>query len=112
AVRKRQVVVALDEFQAIGGFNGGSVEHAMRAAVQHQRQVAYVFAGSEPSLMERMLTPKRPFYKAGPVMRLEKIPADEFAAFIDQRFSKSGIRAEEGLGLAIVELAGNLPYDV
>ncbi len=91
--RRRKVVVALDEFQAIGGFNGGSVEHALRAAVQHQREVGYVFAGSEPSLMERMLGPKRPFYKAGPVMRLEKIPADEFAAFIDARFARSGLQA-------------------
>src|SRR5437588_818283 len=110
--RGRKIVVALDEFQAIAGFNGGSVEHAMRAAVQHQREVGYVFAGSEPSLMERMLGPKRPFYKAGPVMRLEKIPADEFAHFIDARFSRSGIKPEEGLGAAIVDLAGNLPYDV
>jgi hypothetical protein len=110
--RKRKVVVALDEFQAIGAFNGGSVEHALRAAVQHQREVGYVFAGSEPSLMERMLGPKRPFYKAGPVMRLDKIPADEFAAAIDARFTRSGMRPEEGLGAAIVELAGNLPYDV
>ncbi len=110
--RKRQVVVALDEFQAIAGFNGGSVEHALRAAVQHQREVGYVFAGSEPSLMERMLGPKRPFYKAGPVMRLEKIPAAEFADAIDARFTRSGMRPEEGLGSAIVELAGNLPYDV
>ena len=110
--RKRQVVVALDEFQAIAGFNGGSVEHALRAAVQHQREVGYVFAGSEPSLMERMLGPKRPFYKAGPVMRLEKIPAAEFAEAIDARFTRSGMRPEEGLGSAIVELAGNLPYDV
>jgi hypothetical protein len=110
--RRRPVVVALDEFQAIGGFDGGSVEHALRAAVQHQREVGYVFAGSEPSLMERMLGPKRPFYKAGPVMRLEKIPADEFAAFIDARFSRSGIKPEDGLGHAIVDLAGNLPYDV
>ena len=30
----------------------------MRAAVQHQREVGYVFAGSEPSLMERMLGPQ------------------------------------------------------
>ena len=111
-VRKRKVVVALDEFQAIGEFNGGSVESAMRAAVQHQREVGYVFAGSEPSLMERMLSPKRPFYKAGPVMRLEKIPADEFAAAIDSRFKRSGFKPEDGLGDAIVELAGNLPYDV
>jgi hypothetical protein len=110
--RKRQVVVALDEFQAINGFNGGSVEHALRAAVQQQRNVAYVFAGSEPTLMERMISPKRPFYKAGPVVRLEKIPADEFAAFIEARFTASGIRAEAGLGAAVVDLAGNLPYDV
>ena len=110
--RKRNVTVALDEFQAIGQFNGGSVEHAMRAAVQHQRDVGYVFAGSEPTLMERMLGPKRPFYKAGPVMRLDKIPADEFATFIDAKFARSGMKPDEGLGAAIVELAGNLPYDV
>ena len=110
--RKRTVIVALDEFQAIDAFNGGSVEHALRAAAQHQRRVGYVFAGSEPSLMEKMIGPKRPFYKAGPVMRLEKIPADVFAGFIEARFAKSGMRAEEGLGAAIVELAGNLPYDV
>ncbi len=111
-LRRRTVVVALDEFQAIAGFNGGSVEHALRAAVQHQRDVGYVFAGSEPSLMERMIGPKRPFYKAGPVMRLDRIPAGEFAAFIDARFKRSGITPELRLGAAIVELAGNLPYDV
>jgi hypothetical protein len=112
AARKRPVVVALDEFQAIESFNGGSVEHALRAAAQHQRQVGYVFAGSEPSLMEKMIGPRRPFYKAGPVIRLEKIPADVFAAFLERRFTKSGIKPEPGLGAAIVDLAGNLPYDV
>ncbi|HQX80806.1 MAG TPA: AAA family ATPase [Vicinamibacterales bacterium] len=112
AARKRRMAVALDEFQAIGSFNGGSIEHALRAAVQDQRQVGYVFAGSEPSLMERMLTSKRPFYKAGPVMRLEKIHQDDFASFLEGRFAGSGIRPEAGLGTAIVELAGNVPYDV
>ncbi len=110
--RKRTVVVALDEFQAVNGFNGGSVEHALRAAAQQQRRVGYVFAGSEPSLMEQMIGPRRPFYKAGPVMRLDKIPGDVFADAIDRRFAKSGIKPEEGLGAAIVDLAGNLPYDV
>ena len=110
--RKQNLAIALDEFQAIAAFNGGSVEHALRAAVQDQRAVGYVFAGSEPSLMERMLGPRRPFYKAGPVMRLEKIDAGVFAAFIETRFAASGIRPEPGLGEAIVELAGNVPYDV
>jgi uncharacterized protein len=110
--RRRRMAIALDEFQAIGAFNGGSVEHALRAAVQTQRQVGYVFSGSEPTLMERMLGRSRPFYKAGPVMRLQKIPADRFAQFIEARFKASGIKVAAGLGAAVVDLAGNLPYDV
>jgi hypothetical protein len=118
--RGRPVAVALDEFQAINSFEaeGGraprmhQVEHALRAAVQHQRSVGYVFSGSEPSLMEAMLARDRPFYKAGPVMRLEKIAADVFAEFVEARFKATKIRPEPGLGTAIVDLAGNLPYDV
>ena len=110
--RRRKLVVALDEFHAIGAFNGGSVEHALRAAVQHQRQVGYVFSGSEPALMERMLSRNRPFYKAGPVMRLQKIPEDRFADFLEAKFRSTGMKPVEGIGAAIVELAGNLPYDV
>jgi hypothetical protein len=110
--RKQRLAIALDEFQAITAFDGGTVENALRAAVQEQRQVGYVFSGSEPSLMERMLGPRRPFYKAGPIMRLEKIDAAEFGAFIDERFQGSGIKPEAGLGDAIVDLAANVPYDV
>jgi uncharacterized protein len=112
AERKRTIVVALDEFQAIDSFNGGSVEHALRAATQLQRQVGYVFAGSEPSLMEKMIGPRRPFYKAGPVMRLNKISPTLFGDFIEQRFVKTGMKPEAGVAEAIIELAGNLPYDV
>jgi hypothetical protein len=111
-IRRRKMTIALDEFQSIASFNGGNVEHALRAAVQHQRDVGYVFSGSEPSLMERMLGRSRPFYKAGPVMRLQKIPADRFADFIEARFRATRLRPAPGLGAAIVELAGNLPYDV
>jgi hypothetical protein len=111
-VRRRPVIVALDEFQAVGAFNGGSVEEALRAAVQHQRAVGYVFAGSEPTLMERMIGPRRPFYKAGPVMRLGTIPADRFSDFIESRFVRSGIRVDAGFGAAVLDLAGHLPYDV
>jgi uncharacterized protein len=108
----RGLAIALDEFQAIRSYDGGGVEQALRAAVQQQRRVGYVFAGSEPSLMEQMVGPARPFYKAGPVLRLGRIPGDVFAAFVDERFRRSGIDPEPDLGAAIVDLAGNLPYDV
>ena len=112
AARKQRMAIALDEFQTVTTFDGGNVEHALRAAVQQQRDVGYVFAGSEPSLMERMLTSKRPFYKAGPVMRLEKIDPGEFAAFIEDRFAATGFGFEDGFGEGIVDLAANVPYDV
>jgi hypothetical protein len=113
AARKQRLAIALDEFQAVEAFDGGAtVEATLRAAVQDQREVGYVFAGSEPTLMERMVSAKRPFYKAGPVMRLQKIDPLVFGAFLEQRFKASGIKVEAGLGAAIVDLAGNVPYDV
>lgn len=127
AARKRKMAIALDEFQTIASFDppassgsprassrgdGFRVEEALRAAVQQQRDVGYVFAGSEPSLMERMISSRRPFYKAGPVMRLQKIDPDEFAGWLEARFTKTGLRAEAGLGAALVDLADNVPYDV
>ena len=35
-----------------------------------------------------------------------------FASFLEERFRRSGLPATPGLGDAIVDLAGNLPYDV
>lgn len=108
----RRLAIALDEFQVITAYDGGGVESALREAVQQQRGVGYVFAGSEPTLMEQMVSPRRPFYKAGPLMRLDRIPSDVFTGFVETRFRRSGFRVEQGLGGALVELAGNLPYDV
>jgi hypothetical protein len=96
--RGRKLAIALDEFQAINVFNGGSVEHALRAAVQVQRTVGYVFAGSEPALMERMLGRNRPFYKAGPVMRLARIPADRFSCSSRPGSRAAGSSTRRGWG--------------
>jgi uncharacterized protein len=109
---KRRVVIAMDEFQAISSYEDSGVEDALRAAVQQQRRVGYVFAGSEPSLMEQMISPRRPFYKAGPVMRLDQIAPDVFAKFVEDRFRRSGVSPEAGLGAGVVDVCGNLPYDV
>jgi len=107
----RRIVVALDEFSGGGGVQRGGVEQTLRAASSSQRQVGYVFAGSEPSLMEQMIGPKRPFYKAGPSCRLGKIPAGLLAARRTPGFKLPGCPRNLG-GAAIVDLAGNLPYDV
>src|SRR4030095_1505779 len=38
--------------------------------------------------------------------------ADRFSTFIESRLRATGIKSSSGLGAAIVDLSGNLPYDV
>jgi hypothetical protein len=107
-----RMAICLDEFQQISQFNGGSVENAIRNQVQGQREVGYVFAGSQPSLMEAMLSAKRPFHKAGPQMFLDKIPAKDWKDSITRHFRKRG-RTLDDPGLeTLLASADLIPYDV
>jgi len=107
-----RMAICLDEFQQISQFNSGSVENAIRNQVQEQRDVGYVFAGSQPSLMEEMLSAKRPFHKAGPQMFLDKIPATDWKDFITRHFRKRGRTLEEQGLETLLASADLIPYDV
>jgi hypothetical protein len=107
-----RMAICLDEFQQISQFNGGSVENVIRNQVQGQREVGYVFAGSQPSLMQEMLSAKRPFHKAGPQIFLDKIPAEAWKEFITSQFRRRG-RTLEDAGLnTLLHTADLIPYDV
>jgi hypothetical protein len=107
-----RMAICLDEFQQISQFNGGSVENAIRNQVQEQREVGYVFAGSQPSLMEEMLSAKRPFHKAGPQMFLDKIPAKDWKDSITRHFRKRGRTLDETGLETLLASADLIPYDV
>ena len=107
-----RMAICLDEFQQISQFNGGSVENVLRNQVQEQREVGYVFAGSQPSLMEEMLSSRRPFHKAGPQMFLDKIAAKDWSDFITGHFRQRGRTLEEPALQALLDAADLIPYDV
>ena len=107
-----RMAICLDEFQQISEFNGGSVENAIRNQVQEQREVGYVFAGSQPALMDEMLSSKRAFHKAGPRMFLDKIPAKDWRDFIVGHFRKRGRTLEDSALESILTTADLIPYDV
>jgi hypothetical protein len=107
-----RMAICLDEFQQISQFNGGSVENAIRNQVQEQREVGYVFAGSQPSLMEEMLSARRPFHKAGPQMFLDKIPARDWKDFITRHFRGRGRMLDDPGLEALLASADLIPYDV
>lgn len=107
-----RMAICLDEFQQVSEFNGGSIENVIRNQVQEQREVGYVFAGSQPSLMQEMLAAKRPFHKAGPQMFLDKISARDWKDFIHRHFRRRG-RVLHATALdTLLIYADLIPYDV
>jgi hypothetical protein len=107
-----RMAICLDEFQQISHFNGGSIENALRNQVQKQRDVGYVFAGSQPSLMQEMLSSRRPFHKAGPHMFLDKISAKDWKQFIALQFRKRSRTIDDSGMETLLKAADLIPYDV
>jgi uncharacterized protein len=107
-----RMAICLDEFQQVSEFDGRSVENAIRNQVQQQRDVGYVFAGSQPSLMEEMLSAKRPFHKAGPQMFLDKIPAKDWEDFVSRQFKQRGRTVDQQAMSTLLQAADLIPYDV
>jgi hypothetical protein len=107
-----RMAICLDEFQQITQFNGESVENVIRNQVQEQRGVGYVFAGSQPSLMQEMLSASRPFHKAGPQMFLDKISSEDWKDFIVGQFRKRGRGLDDQAMDTLLAAADLIPYDV
>jgi len=107
-----RMAICLDEFQQIRSFDGGAIENVLRNAVQVQRAVGYVFAGSQPSLMEEMLAAKRPFHKAGPRLFLGKIASEPWKEFIQGQFTRRGRKLGDDAMQELLKTADLIPYDV
>jgi hypothetical protein len=83
------VLVVLDEFQDIDAVAGADT--TIRAIVQHQRRVSYLFAGSEPSTMEAIFADRRrALYAQAERIDLGPLPDDELGSFVEDRFAASG----------------------
>jgi AAA+ ATPase superfamily predicted ATPase len=87
--RKKPIVI-LDEFQEVDRIDSHLL-NKLRAIMQMQEHVNYVFIGSEESMMERIFNSKKsPFYHFGLLIRLARIPAGDFERFVVERFKATG----------------------
>ena len=111
AAKRRTIGIALDEFQEITRLGGDAAEWHLRGVVQRHRAVSYVFSGSEPHLIQRMIGPKRAFYGLLDVLHFGPIDAEHLARWIEERMAGSGVKAA-GVGSYIVQLAGPRTRDV
>ena len=93
---KKQVFVAIDEFQQVAYYPEKGTEALIRSHVQFSH-AGFIFSGSRQHLMAEMFnSPKRPFYQSTEFMNLQPIPEDAYYDFSRRFFeAKKGSLSQE-----------------
>ncbi|MBQ7531489.1 MAG: ATP-binding protein [Paludibacteraceae bacterium] len=82
---KNKLIVVLDEFQEVRNIDK-NLDKQLRSIMQMQSGLNYIFLGSQEGMMLEIFERKKsPFYHFGGLMRLNKIPYDEFYQFVLER---------------------------
>jgi len=100
--KKVKFIICLDEFQYLSDLDGyKKFEKKMRAVWQRQKNVSYCLYGSKRHLMQQMFnTSRKPFYRFGDIMFLQKIETKEWIKFIKAKFKQSSKEiTDEAAGL-------------
>ena len=93
---KKQVYVAIDEFQQVAYYPEKGTEALLRSHVQFSN-AGFIFSGSRQHLMAEMFnSPQRPFYQSTEFMNLQPIPEDAYYEFASRFFeAKKGSLSQE-----------------
>ncbi len=104
----QRVLVCFDEFHEVLRLDG--LDGIVRSHVQHHGDAAsYVFAGSEPGLMEQLFSDReRPLFGQAAPVRLRELPADALADHVEKRFRETDRDPGEALD-SLVELVQGHP---
>ena len=77
-----RLIVVLDEFQEIRDISP-KLDRQLRSIMQEQKHINYILLGSQESMMTDIFENKKsPFYHFGELMRLKKLPRDDFRAYL------------------------------
>lgn len=109
--KNKQAVVVFDEFQELVNLDGADIEKGLRTKIQHHDLVSYVFTGSRRHLLDKMFLDKsRPLFKIGKQMHLKRIPSNQFAAFINNKFRSTEINIESSMIESLLATTQSHPY--
>ena len=101
-------VVCFDEFQEILVADD-AVDGLIRSVIQHHgNAAAYVFAGSQPSLMHALFSEQeRPFYGQARPLELPALPVAEAASDIEDLLTAEGLDPGDGVDRLLAYTAGH-----
>ena len=92
ASKKKNIVIALDEFQQIADFPEKNVEALLRSHIQNTPGIRFIFSGSRLHIMNEMFTSAaRPFFQSTQIMDIGPIAEYEYHEFAEAFFCKRGL---------------------
>jgi len=107
--KKKKLIVVFDEFQEIKNIEK-ELDRQLRTTIQHHQKINYVFLGSQESLMRDIFEKKKsPFYHFGYLLPLDKIPDQEFMAYLSSGLATVTVNFEE-TAKGILEITKAHPY--
>ena len=107
---KDRIIVVLDEFQEILDL-ATNLDRQMRSIMQNQKNINYILLGSQESMMTEIFEKKKsPFYHFGEMMRLGKLPYDDFHRYISERLASCFPDCCDDLSNRILEYTSCHPY--
>jgi uncharacterized protein len=103
-------VVCLDEFQDVLTADD-KLDGLIRSVIQHHRSgVAYVYAGSAPSLMRALFAEReRPFFGQARPVELPRLPAEEAFVDIDRLAERAGVGLDPAAVGRIIDVGAGHP---
>ncbi len=113
AKQGKLVAVFFDEFQEINTFNGKDFQKALRAVIQHHREVSYIFSGSKHHLFETLFErPENPLYRIGRRMGLGKISIEQYVPFLLRHLKRVNPQFRKEHSAELYHMADGIPYYV
>ena len=107
---KDRMIVVFDEFQEIRDL-APKLDRQMRSIMQEQKHINYILLGSQESMMSEIFENKKsPFYHFGEMMRLGKLPRDDFHRYLSERLSTCFPDSCEELADHILDYTACHPY--
>jgi hypothetical protein len=105
-----RMIVILDEFQEICDL-APKLDKQLRSIMQMQKNINYILLGSQESMMTDIFENKKsPFYHFGELMRLAKLPRDDFHRYLSDRLAGCYAESHTELADRILDYTGCHPY--
>lgn len=105
-----RIIVVLDEFQDILDI-APHLDKQLRSIMQTQKNINYILLGSQENMMTEIFERKKsPFYHFGELMRLGKLPRNEFHQYLSERLKSCFAESNDELANQILDYTGCHPY--